>query len=86
MYNNDQLTKQYGKFLQQVGFKYSKDDLGYYYDNGIKRFSIMKCGSIFNCFYNIKVNDNWVLKDKKQGIIKYEICLRWILDNIQRGE
>lgn len=85
MYNN-QLAKQYGQFLQQAGFKYSKDNLGYYYDNGTKRFSIMKCGPLFNCFYNIKINNNWVLKGKKNGIMQYEICLRWILEIIQKGE
>jgi len=82
---NEQLTRQYMQFIQQAGFKYSKDNLGYYFDNGTKRFSIMKTGPVFDCYYNIRVNGGWVLKLKKPGVLEFQMCLRWILDVIQKG-
>lgn len=80
-----QLARQYMQFIEQAGFKYSKNVLGYYYDNGIKKFSIMKTGPVFVCYYNINVNGTWTLKQKSQNLLQFEICLKWILDIIQNG-
>lgn len=83
MYNNGQ-TRQYMQFIQGAGFKYSKDDLGYYFDNGVKKFSIMKTGPIFNCFYNIKVEGSWTLKTKSLGVLQFDMCLQWVINMIQQ--
>lgn len=83
MYNK-QLTRQYLQFIKQAGFKDSKDTLGYYFDNGTKKFSIMISGPTFNCFYNEKINSAWILKLKKPGVLNIEDCLKWILDCIQK--
>jgi len=84
MYNS-QLTRQYMQFIQQAGFKYFKDAIGYYFDNGTKIFSIMQCGPVFNCFYNIKIDGAWVLKLKKPSVLSFEESLKWILYCIQKG-
>lgn len=84
---NKQLTKQYMGFIKQADFEYSKDKIGYYFDNGIKKFSIMQSGPLFNCFYN-KKNDNneYVLVDKRIGEFEFSNCCAWILSHIQKGD
>jgi hypothetical protein len=84
---NKQLTTQYFNFIKQAGYEYSKDDLGYYFDSGLKKFSIMKTGSMFECYYNVKQsNGGWGLKDKQLGIFDFVQGLRWVLTKIQQGK
>lgn len=83
---NRQLTTQYLNFIKQAGYKYSKDDLGYYFDNNLKKFSIMKVGPVFECYYNIKQGSGvWSLKEKKIGFLDFVQGLRWVLEKIQQG-
>lgn len=81
---NEQLTKQYMQFIEQAGYKDYNDNLGYYFDNGIKKFSVMKSGPVFNFFYNKKVDGAWILQLRKMGMLNFEECLRLILDCIQK--
>jgi hypothetical protein len=80
------ISKQYFKFIEQAGYLYSKDNLGYYFDNGMKRFSIMKTGPSFQCFYNKKSGQGFVLKAKSTNFIDFNHCLQWVLTNIQKGD
>jgi hypothetical protein len=80
------IITQYFNFIKQAGYKYSKDNLGYYFDNGLKRYSIMKTGPMFICYFNIKVNSGFVLKDKSNSTINFEDTLRWVLLKIQQDK
>lgn len=80
-----QITNQRMQFIKKAGYQYSKDDLGFYFDNGKQRFSIMKTGPIFQCYQNIKTESGWVLKQRSNGILQFDECLTWILNIIQRG-
>ena len=82
---NKQLATQYFNFIKQAGFKYSKDDLGFYFDNGLKRFSVINTGPFMQCFYNKKQRNKWVLQDKSKSTTDLIQCLMWILKNIQVG-
>jgi hypothetical protein len=79
------LTNQYFNFIKQAGYKYWKDGLGYYFDNGSRRFSVMKTGPIFQCYFNVKDNGAWVLKDKSNGILDFDQCLIWVTNNIRKS-
>ena len=81
---NKQITTQYLGFIKQAGYQYSKDSLGYYLDNGMKKFSIIKTGPTFICYYNLKLDGGWVLQAKSQSILEFSECLRWVLTNIQK--
>lgn len=78
-----QLVKQYRYIIKQAGFSMSENALGYYYDNGLKKFSIMKTGPIFICYYNINQNGIWILKQKSNGLLQLDMCLQWIVNLIQ---
>lgn len=80
-----QLVQQYRKIIRQAGFNESKNVLGYYYDNGLQKFSIMKTGPIFICYHNINTNGVWTLKQKSTGLLQLDICLQWIVNIIQNN-
>jgi len=80
------VTKQYFTFLEQAGYQYSKDNLGYYFDNGTNRFSIMKTGPLLMCYFNKKIGKSWNLKSKSQSFLDFNLCLQWILTQIQKGD
>ena len=82
MFND--VTRYYMNAIKQYGFQYSKDDLGYYFDNGKSKYSIMKHGPIFQCYLNIKVETNWVLIGKSNGILEFNECLKWVMNSIQK--
>ncbi len=84
MFNN-QLNKQYLEFIKTAGYNSSKDTLGTYFDNGMHRFSIMKTGTIYQCYLNEKSVNGWVLKKKSNNFFNFIDALRWILMIIQRG-
>jgi hypothetical protein len=83
--DNKQLVKQYLDYIKNAGYKYSKDSLGFYFDNNLRRFSVMKTGPTFQCFLNIRVESGWQLKTKSQaGIVEFYQCLIWINNCIQK--
>jgi hypothetical protein len=84
--NNKQMVVQYFDFIKAAGFDYSKDNLGFYFDNGLKKFSVIKTGPFMQCYYNKMEKDKWVLKDKSQSTSDILVCLMWILKNIQEKE
>lgn len=84
MFKNKELTKQYLNHIKNAGYQYSKDDLGYYFDNGKEKFSINKTGPFYKCFYNIRKNNTWELKNRKNPTMDFNDCLVWILLNIQQ--
>ena len=81
-----QRITQYMNIIKQADFEYSKDNLGYYFDNGLKKFSIMKSGPLFSCFYNKKSDAGWILKAKQMGILDFGEGLHWIILQIQKGD
>lgn len=84
--NNKQIISQHFNFIKQAGFSYSKDDLGFYFDNGLKKFSVIKTGPFMKCYYNKNEKDQWVLKDKSQNTTDILQCLMWIFAHIQNGK
>ncbi|MFW6008416.1 MAG: hypothetical protein ACOCP8_04030 [archaeon] len=85
MYGNQQIIHQYHQFIKQTGYKYSKDDLGFYFDNGKNKFSIMKSGPSFICYFNVRENNDWILKSKSHMMLQFDEGLRWVLTNIQKN-
>lgn len=83
---NKQLTTQYFNFIKQSGYEYSKDDLGFYFNNGLKRYSIMKTGPFFTCYYNKQEKSQWILKDKSMSMTDFVQCLIWVLKSIQTSK
>ena len=81
-----QRVTQYMNFIKQANYEYSKDSLGFYFDNGVKKFSVLKTGPTFNCFYNKLTDKGWVLKDRKVGFIDFASCLHWVLIGIQKAD
>ena len=86
MFNpNQPMVNQYFAMIKNAGYKYSKDELGYYFDNGLKRFSIMRTGPFVQAFYNKREDGNWKLQDKQTTTIQLYESLQWILQKIQSG-
>lgn len=83
---DENITRQYVKFIIQSGYKYTKDNLGFYFDSGNKKFSIMKTGPLFQCYYNENVDGQWVLKQKSNSIFEFSQGLKWILNIIQNSK
>ena len=73
------------KLIKNYGFKITKDELGYYFDNGPHKFSIMKTGPFFRVYYNILNVNRYELQDKLDTTIRMIDCLEWILRKIQRA-
>ncbi len=69
--------------IKRYGYTKTKDDLGVYFDKGNNRFSCMKHGNSFICYFNKKIEDKWVLQQQSHSFISYEFALRWIIINIQ---
>ena len=44
--------KNYINILKMKGFVLTKDKMGMYFDKGNKKFSIIKIGDIYNCYFN----------------------------------
>jgi hypothetical protein len=82
---NQQLVNQLFQFIKQAGYSYSKDDLGFYFDSGLKRFSIMKTGPFLKTYYNVKEKGKYKLKDKLASTMNLFECLQWILKKIQQS-
>lgn len=73
------------KLIRNYGFKISKDELGYYFDNGPHKFSIMKTGPFMRVYYNILNVNHYELQDKLDTTIRMIDCLEWILRKIQKA-
>jgi DNA-binding transcriptional regulator YhcF (GntR family) len=80
---NQAMVNQYFKMIKQSGYVYSKDSNGSYFDNGTKRFSVIKTGPFMTTYYNKKKSNRWVLQDKMTATLKTIDCLQWILKKIQ---
>lgn len=86
MFIDRQMTNQYFSFIKSSGYQYSKDDLGIYFDNGKNKFSIMKNGHIFQCYFNQKNTNGWTLKDKSNSFFNFIEALQWVLTTIQKNK
>jgi len=75
---DQQLVNQYFKYIKDAGYKYWKDDMGFYFEAGIKRFSIIKVGPFLDVYYNKKENGKYTLQEKITGKIQLLECLQWI--------
>ena len=81
MIKSDQkIVSQYFKFIQDSGYKYWKDPLGFYFERGLKRFSVIKIGPFLDVYYNLKENGKFVLQEKVTGKIQLLECLIWIFE------
>lgn len=84
MYNK-QLNTQYFNILKSLNYKYSKDQNGFYFDNGKDKFSVTKIGvNLFQCYHNQISNNQWVLKSKSNIMNDFLYCLMWIVNEINR--
>ena len=76
---NKKLVGQLFAQLKSLGFFVEKDDLGYYFTSGYRKFSIMFCGPLFNVFYNEQSQGIWVTKSKKNNFLFLHDALLWIV-------
>ena len=79
--NMNMEEKNYINILKMKGFTLTNDKLGMYFDKGNKKFSIIKIGDIYNCYFNERNDEHsgYVLKDNFVSQIQLTQCLRWIL-------
>lgn len=77
---DQKMINQYFKFIQDSGYKYWKDKIGFYFERGIKRFSVIRIGPFLDVYYNKKENGKYTLQEKITGQISLLVCLRWIFD------
>lgn len=75
---DQQMVNQYFKYLKDASFKYWKDDMGFYFERGVQRFSVIKIGPFLDVYYNKIENGKYVLQEKKTGLIKVLDALQWI--------
>ena len=78
-------TRQYFKLISMLGYTYSKDELGYYFDNRYYRASIMKTGNYYNCYLNKKEDKKFILTDKLLASNSFNECLKWVVMSIQKN-
>ena len=78
--SDQQMVNQYFKYIQDSGYRYWKDNLGFYFERGKKRFSVIQVGPLMDVYYNIKQNGKYTLKEKLTGQVLLFNCLRWIYD------
>jgi hypothetical protein len=76
-------TTEFFMEIKRHGYTRSQDNLGLYFDKGEKRFSCMKHGHMFICYFNKKVNNEWNLQSKSTEFSNVENALRWILIQVQ---
>lgn len=72
------------RMIRTYGFKISKDELGYYFDNGPHKFSIIKTGPFMKVYYNVLNVNHYELQDRLNTTMRMIDCLEWILKKIQR--
>ena len=73
--------KNYINLLKTNGYIMTADKMGYYFDKGNKKFSIIKIGDIYNCYLNERNDEHssYALKENFVSQIQLSQCLRWIL-------
>ena len=76
--SDQQMVNQYFKYLKDMGYKYWKDDMGFYFEAGIKRFSVIKIGPFLDLYYNKRINGKFTLQEKETGKLRMIDCLQWI--------
>ena len=71
-------------FIKLKGYTQSKDVLGFYFDKGDRKLSIMRNASWFICYHNVKVNDSWQLVNKSQIFDNFGSALLWVAREIEK--
>lgn len=79
------INNAYYNIIKQAGYKYSKDNMGFYFDNGINKFSIIVIGNIYEFYFNKYENGIYNLIDKQVGVIDLNVILLKIIQIIQEG-
>ena len=67
-----------GRF-KKLGYKYTKDPLGHYFDKNGTRMSIMISGPVWNCYFNRIINDEFQLVDKQMNLLDDDFVYKWML-------
>jgi hypothetical protein len=75
------------RIIKAHGYKVTSDKMGTYFNNGDKKFSIIKIGDIYNCYYNKKVSErDYELKESFLSQILMKQCLFWIVNNLNKKD
>lgn len=73
------------KALMGLGFQSYKDVLGTYFTKTTHKFSIMKHGNAFICYYNMHKNNQWVLTAKSGVFQNYAQALHWVYERASKA-
>lgn len=82
---NYQVIGRINKALTSSGFQSYKDVLGIYYTKTTHKFSIMKHGNAFICYYNINRDNQWVLTDKSNPFQDYSQAMMWVYERASKA-
>lgn len=69
-------------FFKKLGYKYTKDPNGMYFDKDNIRISVMKCGPIYNCYINEFKSGKFVLIEKQLNLLNLEFVNNWMMTKI----
>lgn len=72
--------------IKSLGYSISKDDLGTYFDIEGRKLSIIKTGTWFTCYHNVRANNAWNLVGKSQILDKYELAMNWVTNEIEKNK
>lgn len=73
------------KTLLSLGFQSHKDVLGTYFIKTTHRFSIMKHGNAFLCYYNMHKDNQWQLVDKSGVFQNYTQAIHWVYERAAKA-
>lgn len=65
-------------YFVKIGYSFKKDALGYYFDKGFNRLSIMKVGPIFNCYHNKFNGNKFILINSKLNVMNEQEVFDWM--------
>ena len=69
-------------YFKKLGYRYSKDIQGHYFDKHDTRLSIMPIGAVWNCYCNRFINGQFMLIDKQPNLITDELVFQWMLKHV----
>lgn len=78
MQSDQKQLNMYFKFLKDMGYKYSKHAMGFYFDRALKRFSVVQIGDIYHAYYYKREDGKYVLQEQILGRILLLHCIQWI--------
>lgn len=78
--------KQLLETIKGFGYKVSSDNMGIYLTGDVNKFSFIKTGDIYNCYYNKLIDGQYVLQENLYSQILLTPCLQWAYNIIRRDK